>query len=332
MRRQEAQLRLHIENIRAQHPVFHITPERYEAAARRHPDLAPQLRATIGWDLEIYPDAIAEADILIGWKFPFRTMAHEARSLKWIHLTGAGTEHIFPLDWVPSGAAITTNRGIATKAGEYVAMAVLALNTRVPFFATSKTLRRWDRVFVSGIAGKTIVIVGMGNLGRSGAQRCKELGMRVIGVRASSDPDPSVDEMYRPEDLRHALPQADFLLVAVPLTSRTRGLIGRAELDLLKPGAGIINIARAAIIDYTALGEKLKRNEIGGAVLDVFEAEPLPIDAPVWDWPNCIITPHVAADDVDRYTPDTLDLFFRNLRRFVDGDPLINRVDPDRQY
>jgi phosphoglycerate dehydrogenase-like enzyme len=332
MREGTGKLRLHIENIRTQHEVFHITPERYAAAERRHADLAPLLDTTIGWDLETYPAAIREAEILIGWRFPFETMARDARALKWLHLTGAGIEHIFPLDWLPQGAAITTNRGVATKAGEYVAMAVLALNTRLPYFATNKTLRRWDRVFVSGVAGKTIVVLGMGNLGRSGARRCKELGMRVIGIRASGEPDPSVDEMHRPEDLHRLLPEADFLLVAVPLTSRTRGMIGRAELDLLKPEAGIINIARAAIVDQAALGDKLRRVELAGAVLDVFEQEPLPVDSPVWDWPNCILTPHVAADDVTRYIADTLDLFFRNLRRFIDGAPLINRVDPDRQY
>jgi phosphoglycerate dehydrogenase-like enzyme len=328
----QRQIRLHIENIRAQHPVFHITQERYEAATRRHPDVAGRVQATIGWDLETYPKAIAEADVLIGWKFPRETVARDAPSLKWIHLTGAGIEHIFPLDWAPDGLVITNNRGVATKAGEYVAMAVLALNTRLPAFATHKAARRWERIFVSGVEGKTLVVIGLGNLGGSGARRCKDMGMRVIGVRASKEPVPYVDEIHGPEDLRHVLPQADFLLIATPLTPRTRGMIGRAELDLLKPEAGLINIARAAIVDYEALGEKLKRGELSGAVLDVFDQEPLPADSPVWDWPNVILTPHVAADDVERYIPDTLDLFFRNVRRYFDGEALMNRVDPTRQY
>lgn len=324
--------RLHIENIRTQHPIFHITPERYAAAEARHPELAPRLDATIGWDLEDYRAAAAEADFLIGWKLPFATIAQDAPRLRWMHLIGAGIEHALPLDWLPADVAITTNRGVATKAGEYVAMAVLALNTRIPLFASNKAQRVWQREFVSGVEGKTALIVGMGNLGRSGALRCKGLGMHVIGVRESGAPIEGVDEMHRPNALPALLPRADVLVLAVPLTTKTRGLIGAAELALMKPGAGLVNIGRAASVDQPALGAALRSGHLGGAVLDVFETEPLPPDAPEWDWPNAILTPHVAADDVARYMPDTLDLFFKNFQRVLDGQPLINRVDPDRQY
>ena len=324
--------RLHIENIANKHEVFQITPERYSAAEARHPELAALLDTTIGYDLEDFPKVAPEIDFTIGWELPFRSLAETAPKLKVVHIIGAGVEHLFPLDWLPAGVSVTSNRGVATKAGEYVTVAVLALNTWVPFYATSKELRRWERVFVSGIEGKTLLVIGMGNLGRSGARRCKEMGMRVLGVRASGAPDEAVHEMYRPEDLPRLLPQADFVLVAVPLTDRTRGLIGAEQFAQMKPGAGFINIARAAIVDQEALGRALVSGQLSGAVLDVFDKEPLPADSPVWSWPNCILTPHVSADDVTRYMADTLDLFFENFQRFVDGRPLKNVVDPDRQY
>jgi phosphoglycerate dehydrogenase-like enzyme len=236
------------------------------------------------------------------------------------------------MTWLPPGVVVTTNRGVATRAGEYVAMAVLAINSQIPHFASCKQSHRWDRRFSSGIAGKTVVVVGMGNLGRSGAHECKKLGMTVIGVRHSAAPETYVDEMYAADQLGMVLPRADFLVVALPLTSQTRGMIGSTELDLLKPSAGVINIGRGPVIDQMALGAKLVAGEIAGAILDVFDEEPLSPNSPIWDWPNCIVTPHVAADDVDRYIPDTLDLFFSNIRRYFEGRDLVNQVDAARGY
>jgi len=325
--------RLHIENLRAQAPVFHITQERYEHAAAQNRDCADRIEVSIGWDGDIYDAAMAEADALIAWRFPRDDLARRAPALKWIHLTGAGVEHVMPLDWLPPTVVLTNNRGVhADKAGEYIAMAVLALNTRLPFYASNKVARRWERVFASTVTGKTIVIVGVGNMGGAGARRCQAMGMHVIGVRASGAPAEGVDEMVKPEQLAEVLPRADFLLVTVPLTPQTRKLIGRAQLDMLRPSCGVINIARAAVMDYDALFEKLQRGQISGAILDVFEPEPLPPDSPAWKIENLIMTPHVSSDDSERYAIDTVGLFFANFRRFISGLPLVNRVDPLRQY
>jgi phosphoglycerate dehydrogenase-like enzyme len=325
--------RLHIENLRSQAPVFHITPERYAEAAARNPDCADRIHVSFGWDRDIYEHAMADAEAQIGWRFPRDELARTAPALKWIHLTGAGVEHIMPLDWLPPGVVLTNNRGVhADKAGEYVAMAVLALNTRLPFYATNKVARRWEQVFASSVAGKTIVIVGVGNMGGAGAARCHAMGMHVVGVRASGAPADCVDEMVTPALLADVLPRADFLLVTVPLTPQTRKLIGREQLDLLRPSCGVINIARAGVMDYTALFDKLQRREISGAILDVFDPEPLPPDSPAWSVDNLIMTPHVSSDDSERYAIGTVELFFSNFRRFLEGQPLVNQVDPLRQY
>jgi phosphoglycerate dehydrogenase-like enzyme len=138
--------------------------------------------------------------------------------------------------------------------------------------------------------------------------------------------------MFSPRRLDRVLPRADFVIVTTPLTADTRQLIGRRELDLMKPSAGLINLARAQVVDYDVLADKLSRGELGGAILDVFDPEPLPPESPLWKTPNLIITPHVASDDAEQYMPLTLDLVFDNIRRLLAGRPLRNRVRRSLEY
>jgi phosphoglycerate dehydrogenase-like enzyme len=182
------------------------------------------------------------------------------------------------------------------------------------------------------VAGRTVAVIGVGSMGGAVAAQAKKLKLRVLGVRRSRRPHRHVDAMFAPSELGRVLAQADFVVVAAPLTSETRGLLGAKELDLMKPGAGLINMGRAAIVDYEALRERLSSGRLGGAVLDVTDPEPLPAESPLWRTPNLIITPHVSSDDAERYTPRTLDLLFRNMKRFLSGVPLRNRIDRSAGY
>jgi phosphoglycerate dehydrogenase-like enzyme len=137
--------------------------------------------------------------------------------------------------------------------------------------------------------------------------------------------------MYKPKDLDRLLPTADFVIVTAPATAESRGMIGRRQIGLLKPGAGLVNYSRAALVDYEALRERLEKGEIS-AVLDVFDPEPLPASSPLWRTPNLVITPHCSSDDTEQYTPRTLDLVFRNAKRLLAGKRLENIVDPVKQY
>jgi phosphoglycerate dehydrogenase-like enzyme len=314
-------------------PVFRIEEPLYLEALKGFPDLTPVLKTTIAHDLEGFEEALAQSDALVAGKFPREYLRARAPPLKWIHIIGAGAEHLMPLDWLPRGVGLTNNRGVhAPKAAEYAAMALLMLNSQIPALMTSQRQRSWDRRFSTTLAGKTLLIVGVGNMGGAAARAARRLGLRILGVRRTARPHRAVDEMYRPEDLPQLLPQADFVLVATPLTGDTRHLIGRAEFDRMKAGAGFINIGRAAVVDYTALSEKLHTGEISGAVLDVFDPEPLPADSPLWDVPNLIITPHVSSDDAARYAARTLDLVLQNVRRLAENRPLLNPVQRVRQY
>ena len=141
-----------------------------------------------------------------------------------------------------------------------------------------------------------------------------------------------VDEIHTPDNLDNLLPQADFVFVSTPLTTETANLIDRRRQSLMKHGAGIINVGRAGTMDYAALVENLESGHVSGAIIDVFDPEPLPADSPLWHAPNLLVTPHVSADDGDSYVPMTLDLVFSNMRRYLEGEPLENAVRPELGY
>ena len=330
--RPRGRIKLHIDNCRAYDQVFWVTPERWAAAARRHRELARRVDPAFAFDLEGFDEAMQTAEALIGWEIPRKDLRERAPALRWIHLTGAGLEHLAPFDWVPDGVRLTNNSGVhAPKAAEYAEMAILMLANRIPFHVTNQRAARWQQFFPAPVKGKTLLIVGVGAMGAAAAERAKRLGMRVIGIRRTGKAQRHVDRMYRPDALERLLPEADVVLVTAPLTPATRGLIGRQQLDLMKPEAGIINMGRAAIIDYEALSAKLAGGELSGAIVDVFDPEPLPSTSPLWRTPNLVMTPHCSSDAPD-YADRTLDLFFANLRRYLAGRPLQNEVDRTLQY
>ena len=322
-----ARLTVHVAGLTSQHETFWVTPARVRAAAARHPDLARRLRFTWSWDLEGFAGKIARADLMIGWRFPHRELAAMAPRLRWIQLTGAGVEHLMPLDWLPRGVALTNNSGVhAEKAGEFAAAALLMINHGFPALATSQRRHAWEKQFTTTIAGKTVAFVGLGDMGRAAARWARRLGMEVIGVRRSGRPAGGIARVVGPEALDAVLPEADFVVVACPLTPETRNLLSRRRLARMKRGAGLVNIGRAGVVDYDALADALRAGRLSGAVLDVFDPEPLPEASPLWDVPNLVVVPHCSSDDRDRYIPMTLDLFFDNLGRFLAGRPLRNRV------
>jgi phosphoglycerate dehydrogenase-like enzyme len=260
-------------------------------------------------------------------------VARVAPHLKWVHIIGAGIEHLCPMDWVPAGVTVVNNKGAhAAKAGEFALMAVLMLHNKMPAIVTNQQGADWNSLFSTPIAGKTALIVGVGSLGGGAAHQLKKLGIEVLGVSRHGRPHPDIDEMATTDRLDDMLARADYVFVATPSTPETRNLFDRERLKRMKPGAGIVNVGRAAVMDYEALAELLESGHLSGAILDVFDPEPLPKDSPLWSTPNLMVTPHVSADDGDNYVPITLDLFFDNMRRWLAGEPLHNVVDPALGY
>jgi len=326
-------IRVHIENAHHKPELFRITQERWDAACARHRRLASRLNASIGWNGDILDDALKQAEIVIGVPARRERLTERAPRLKWLHATSAGVDSYLPLDWLPRRLAFTNNRGAhGVKAEQYLRMAFTLLHTRMPEIIANQRAHRWQELFSPSIAGKTALIIGLGDLGQGAARAARQLGLEVIGVSRSGKKVPHADEVHRITALDRLLPRADFVVMAVPLTPETRNLLDRARLDLMKPTAGVINIARAPVADYDALRDKLARGELAGAVLDVMDPEPLPPESPLWDTPNLVITPHISCDDGEHYIDITLDLWFENLARFLKGKPLRNRVDPRRGY
>jgi len=326
-------LTLLIENESGLGPVFEVDPVRYAAAAARHPDVAPHVKAVFSTDCSRFAETIGEADALVGWVFPHRELDRLAPKLRWVHLTGAGVNHLAPFNWGPPGMVVTNNRGVhAPKAEEFGAVAALMIVIKVPRLVSRQWDKHWELDYSGSIEGKTAGIVGVGNMGGAVAKACKTLGMRVLGLRRSGAPHPSVDRMVGPDGLGALLAESDVVFLCTPLTDETQALIGAAELAQMKAGAGIVNLARGAVIDTEALRAALASGHVSGAILDVFDPEPLPEDSPIWLTPNLIVTPHCSSDDAASYVPRTLDLIFENLRRLIAGKTLTAIVDPKLGY
>jgi phosphoglycerate dehydrogenase-like enzyme len=198
------------------------------------------------------------------------------------------------------------------------------------FLITALNEHAWRLRFV--VEGKTLVVVGVGEQGRSVAKDAKKLALKVIGVDVNPLSQDCCDEMVTPKDLPRVLPKADSVGVTVPLTAKTRHMIGRNELGMMKKTAGLFNIARAQVVDYQAVAEKLQKRELGGPVLGVFDPELLPPDSPLWSTPNLIITPHIGCDDLENYIPRTFDIVLNKVRRYFEGQPLVNVVNLDLGY
>jgi phosphoglycerate dehydrogenase-like enzyme len=302
-------------------------------ACARHRALARRLQVTIGWDGDMLDEALATAQVVIGVPQRRDNLSTRAPALRWLHATSAGVDGYLPLDWLPAGVAFTNNRGAhGVKAEQFMCMAYTMLHTRMPQILANQHAHRWEQLFSPTLAGRTALIVGLGDLGEGAARAAKKLGLRVIGVRRTARKSRFADAIYPYRKLDKLLPGADFVVLAVPLTAETSNLLSRERLALMKSTACVINISRAPVADYVALAEKLQDGELAGAILDVVDPEPLPANSPLWDVPNLILTPHISCDDADHYVDISLDLWFENLARFLQQKPLLRRVDPKLGY
>jgi phosphoglycerate dehydrogenase-like enzyme len=228
---------------------------------------------------------------------------------------------------------LTNNSGVhAAKAYESWMMGLIALNFRLPEILENQRKKHWEQIFTPGIRGRTVTIVGLGQLGRAAVRAARTLGLRVLGVNRSGKKVPGVERVYRSGQIVQAVKSADFVLVAIPLTPDSHHLIDRKVLKAMKPGVRIFNMGRADVMDYAALADLLKTGHVGGAVLDVFAPEPLPPSSPMWAARNTICIPHVCSDDLETYMDDTMDLVCRILRRLIAGRTPMNVVQPARGY
>jgi phosphoglycerate dehydrogenase-like enzyme len=327
---------IHFETFSDRPPVFRITQDLISAAQDRNKVI---VRTSVGEDLldlswlSTAVGLVTHNDVLTNPKFPLRKLSEVAPRLRWIHITGAGIEPLLPLDWIPQKTVLTNNSGVhADKIRESAAMMLLMLNSRVPKILSNQRKAHWEQIFTPVIRGKTVLIIGVGDMGGAAAQAGRQLGLRVLGIRRGGAPHPDVHEMYRIDAVDKLLPSADFVILAAPLTPETHYLMDRRRISLMKIGAGLINIGRAGLADYAALADSLRDEKLSGAILDVYDPEPLAPDSPLWSLDNIILMPHVTSDDERDYLPNTLDLAFQNFDRMMRGLSMFNIVEPERGY
>jgi phosphoglycerate dehydrogenase-like enzyme len=236
------------------------------------------------------------------------------------------------MPWEPERLTVTNASGVASDMmAEYVIGGMLALSIGLPRFMRHKLARRWQFEQVAGIAGKTVVIVGLGQTGQAVARLAQRLDMRVIGTRARPVETPHVDKVLPANRLHEALAAGDFVVVSAPLLASTRHLIDVRAIDAMKRGAVLLDVSRGGIVDQSALIDALRSRRLAGAVLDVFEREPLPGDSLLWDLDDVIITPHCSSV-YDGWERSAAEMFCDNLQRWLAGQPLDNVVDPVRGY
>jgi len=299
------------------------------------------VRAEPRFDMEAVADA--ELEVIVGPRAP--SDLHQVPSLRWLQLRSAGVDHLASDPPWRHGIVTTNARGVyAIPIAEYVTGMVL--RSRQPAgWARDQAAHHWpeDAPLITVLRGSTALVVGYGSIGREIARQLSALGVRILAAKArpdkwaddgyrvpgTGDPDGSIpDRMEGLDRLVELGRGADLLIVTVPLTDDSRGLIDREVIAALPAHAWLVNISRGPLVDEPALLDALRGGRLGGAVLDVFAEEPLPPDSPWWEAPNTIVTPHASGVTL-RYFDR---LVIENVRRYLAGEPLLNQVDPERGY
>jgi phosphoglycerate dehydrogenase-like enzyme len=295
-------------------------------------DLA-DVRYATGNDLV---SALPGADVLFVWDFRSHALATAwpaADALRWVHAASAGVNHVLSPEVVSSEVVVTNSRGIFDEPmAEYVLTLALALAKDLPGTVRLQRDRRWRHRESERLGGRHALVAGTGPIGRAIGRKLAAVGMTVTGIgRRARETDPDLGSVLPMDRLADGLAEADYVVLAAPLTEQTRGMIDTAALSVMKPTARLINVGRGPLVAQDDLVEALAAARIAGAALDVFAAEPLPESSPLWTMENVIVSPHMSGDVVG-WRSELVALFQDNLTRYLDGRPLRNVVDKQRGY
>ena len=299
---------------------------------------APEgVRLVVGAEPEEFDGAPRPDVVFDCWSGPRRVAGVLARvpDLEWFHSRSAGLEGVLVPELVASPATVTNGRGAFSHSlAEFVLAALLFFVKDLRRLLKRQEEASWDPEDMEMLHGRTLGIVGYGDIGRATAALVRPLGVKILALRRRpelSGDDPLVEEVLPLERLHELMIRSDDVLVAAPLTPETRGLIDAEALAAMKSTAVLVNVGRGPVVDEEALVAALEQRRIRGAALDVFETEPLPEGHPFWRLPNLLLSPH-CADHVPGWVEDGTRVFLVNLRRFLRGEPLHNVVDKTRGY
>lgn len=293
---------------------------------------------------ELTPEAASEAldrilehvEVIFGWRLP-RDLLSRAPRLRWVQGVGAGLDLLAgDTGLLQSDIMVSNASGVnAISVAEFALCLMLMIAKQAPRFLSNQRAGLWEPFVTAELSGKTVGLVGLGKIGSEIARLARAFGMRVLAVKRTTPRRDKgvrgVDKLFSPGELLQMLPECDFLILTVPLTPGTRGLIGEAELKAMKSTAYLINMARGPVIRQEALIQALKEGWIAGAALDVFELEPLPAKSELWKLRDVILSPHIAGY-VEQYSFKVTELFCRSLKRFLRGEKPYNLFDKGKGY
>jgi phosphoglycerate dehydrogenase-like enzyme len=300
----------------------------------------PQVEVVNLTAYDVAEEQIRDAEVVVSWLLSAEA-AKAARKLRWLHSTSAAVHQLLYPEILNSDIILTNGSEVhAAVVAEHIIALVLALARKLPEAARFQHRRIWGQQDIwriqpcpREVAGATLGLIGLGNIGREAARRAAALGMRVIAVREHPEkggPD-GVNKVLGPEQLDELLKESDYVVLAVPVTRATQNLINAQRFAQMKPDARLINVGRGPLVDEGALIQALREGRIAGAALDVFVEEPLPSDSLLWDMEHVLITPHTASNS-DKQWERQYSLVAENLRRYLNHEPLLSVVDKQRGY
>lgn len=300
----------------------------------RPPGLPPAghpAKFTFGWDLDGVRRALPETEVVLLWNLRSRLLRQawpSATRLEWVHTAGAGVDSVIFPELAASEVLLTNSRGVFDEAmAEYAMALMLAAAKDLPVTIELQARHEWRFRLTETLAGKRLVVIGPGSIGRAVARRAAAFGMEVSAVgRRARDGDVDFQRIVDRDGLIGALAEADYVVLTVPLTPASRGMLGPQALAAMRPTARLVNLARGGVVDEPALVEALAAKRIAWAALDVFADEPLDESSPLWDLPNVLVSPHMSGDTAES-EPAVVELFLDNLDRWTRGMPLRNVVD-----
>jgi phosphoglycerate dehydrogenase-like enzyme len=283
---------------------------------------------------------LPDAEIAIAWSLRPEQFKL-ASKLRWLHSPAAAIHQLLFPEFVASDVVLTNAREVhGPVVAEHVIAQIFALAKRIPSAVRLQQRRLWGQQQMweaqprtREVAGATLGLIGLGSIGGEVARKASALGMRVLAAREHPDKGcpQGVEQVFPPSQINDILSQADYVVLAAPLTLETRSLMDSARFAKMKAGACLINVGRGALVDEVALADALTHKSIGGAALDVFSKEPLPADSELWDFEDLLITPHTAAL-TEKLWHRHYELVAENLRRFLLRQPLLGIVDKSKGY
>ncbi len=304
--------------------IYHPDSKIYEEILSKR---LPQLKIRSACSPEEAFDFIGKAEIILSSRIPGELLKR-AKNLVWFSSMAAGNENLVNNLNLLETVIFTKMTVYGEMMSEYVFAYLLYFIRYGSKHLENQKKKIWDPIQPGRLRGRVLGILGLGSVGKEIARNGKEFGLTVLGMKRRVEPVENVDQVFAPEDLEKMIPLVDYLIVVLPLTSKTYHLLGERELGMMKEGAILFNIGRGKTIDEEALVKTLKAKKIR-AVLDVFETEPLPCESEFWGLENVVVTPHVSGINIPE---EICEGFAANYERWAEGEPLVGLVDREKGY